>query len=84
MVSSDHRVLVYSNYDLTLDSTSHVIARDNFMRSRSLVMDYFIDIIIADITAGQRNLSMLLRNWTLQTKPTVRYCNSFVVGKFQK
>ena len=53
VVSSDYRV--YGNNDSTLDSTSHAIACDDFTRSRSLVMDYFVDIIVADITAGQRN-----------------------------
>ena len=36
----------------TLDSTSHAIARDDFTRSRNLVIGYFADIIIADITVG--------------------------------
>ena len=48
VVSSDHRV--YSNNDSTSDSNSHVIACDDFTRSRNLVIGYF-----ADITAGQRN-----------------------------
>ena len=53
MVSSDHRA--YSNNDSISDSTSHAIAHDDFTRSRNLVIGYFTDIIIADITTGQRN-----------------------------
>ena len=53
VVSSDHRV--YSNNDSTLDSTSHAIACDDVTRSHNLVICYFADIIIAYITAGQRN-----------------------------
>ena len=51
MVSSDHRV--YSNNDLT--SALHIATCDDFMRSHNLVIGYFADIRIADITAGQRN-----------------------------
>ena len=51
---SDQRV--YSNtVDSTSDSTSHAIVCDDFTRSHNLVIGYFADIIIADITAGQRN-----------------------------
>ena len=37
IVSSDHRARVYGNNDSISDSTSHTIARDDFMRSRNLV-----------------------------------------------
>ena len=54
MVSSDHRV--YSNNDSTLDSISHAIASDDFMRSRNLlIIGYFADIIITNVTSGQIN-----------------------------
>ena len=43
----------------TLDLTSHTIACDDCMRSRNLVISYFADIIIADITAGKRNQSFI-------------------------
>ena len=41
--------------DSTSGSTSQAIAHDDFTRSRNVVINYFADIIIADITAGQRN-----------------------------
>ena len=53
VVSSDHRAC--SNNDSTLDSTSHTIACDDCTTSHNLVIGYFVDIIIADITAMKRN-----------------------------
>ena len=38
-------------------------------------IDYFADITIADIAAV-----MLRRNWTSQTKPTIRCNNSACIG----
>ena len=35
----------------------HAITYDNFTRSHNLVIGYFADLIIADITTGQRNRS---------------------------
>ena len=55
MVSSDHRAWVYSYNDSTSDSTSHAITCDDFTRSHNLVIGLFENVIIADITAGQRN-----------------------------
>ena len=55
MVTSNHSVYSNSHSNSTLDSTSQAIAHDDFMRSCNLVIGYLADIIIKDITAGQRN-----------------------------
>ena len=52
VVSSDHRV--YNNNDSTSDSTSHAIACDGFTTLGNMVIGYFADIIIIDITARQK------------------------------
>ena len=59
--------------DLTSDSTSHVIACDDFTRSRNLLCRY----------NNRRYYCwaeklMLRRNWALWTKPTIRYLASSV------
>ena len=40
---------------LTVQPRIHVITCDDFTALRNLVIGYFADIIIADLTAGQRN-----------------------------
>ena len=54
------------------DSTSYAMAHDEFTRSRNLVIGYFADIIITDITAWAEKL-VLCRNWASQTKPAIQY-----------
>ena len=70
VVSSDHRV--YSNNDSTSDSTSHVIACDDFTRSRNLVIGLLCRYNNRRYYCWTEKL-MLHRNWGLQTKLAIRY-----------
>ena len=59
------------NNDSTSDSTLHAIAHGDFTRSHNLVIGYFADIIITDITAGRRNWC-LTEIWPCRQNPL--YC----------